>query len=144
MGPSTSTAAMNQQQQQGGSGHLGHHISSSVEAFVHPHAAHTHTHTSSTSRPLHSSSSAGAEGSNFYRVLVNQSPQSLPGCVDGPSESCPASGLQMFLEERAAMFGGFGEICGVDYTNSTDVVGFYTDGNNGTVIWSKVLRAWIN
>jgi acid phosphatase len=72
--------------------------------------------------------------STFYRVLVNASPQSLPGCVDGPLESCSASGLQKYLSERAALFGGFSERCNVTYGNSTDTVSFYTSYDNGTMV----------
>lgn len=61
----------------------------------------------------------------FYRVLVNQSPQVLPGCFDGPLESCSASEFQKFVETRGVMFGNYGEACQVDYGNSTDIVSFY-------------------
>lgn len=73
-------------------------------------------------------------GSTYYRVLVNQSPQTLPGCFDGPNESCSEAGLETFMSERAAMFEGYSEKCGVDYKNSTDTVSFYTNGNNGTSV----------
>lgn len=63
--------------------------------------------------------------STFYRVLVNQSPQVLPGCSDGPAESCSAEGFKSFVAARGEMFGNFGEACGVEYGNSTDVTSFY-------------------
>lgn len=72
--------------------------------------------------------------STYYRVLVNASPQTLPGCTDGPLESCSESGLQEYLSERAAMFGGFTERCNATYSNSTDTVSFYTNSNNGTSV----------
>lgn len=72
--------------------------------------------------------------STFYRVLVNASPQTLPDCADGPLESCSESGLQNYLSERAALFGGFSERCNVTYSNSTDQVSFYTNSNNGTSV----------
>lgn len=73
----------------------------------------------------------------FYRVLVNRSPQTLPGCFDGPLESCSASGLQEYLSERQAMFEGYSQKCNVSYSNSTDTVSFYTNMNNGTMVGKK-------
>lgn len=61
----------------------------------------------------------------FYRVLVNQSPQVLPGCFDGPAESCSAENFKKFVEGRGEMFGNFAEACGVEYGNSTNVASFY-------------------
>ncbi|KAL1296904.1 hypothetical protein AAFC00_004516 [Neodothiora populina] len=62
----------------------------------------------------------------YYRVLVNQSPQLLPGCVDGPGFSCSRDGFAKMIEERGQMFGDFSAKCGVDYKNSTDVLGIYS------------------
>jgi acid phosphatase len=75
-----------------------------------------------------------SDDSTYYRVMVNASPQTLPGCSDGPLESCSESGLQDYLSERAAMFGGFTERCNATYSNSTDTVSFYTNSNNGTSV----------
>lgn len=89
-----------------------------------------------------SSGSSNSTGSIFYRVLVNNSPQVLPDCYDGPNESCSAAGLQTFLNDRAALFGGYSQKCNVTYSNSTDSVSFYTDPSvgNGTTVgkrWSS-------
>lgn len=62
----------------------------------------------------------------YYRVLVNQSPQLLPGCVDGPGFSCSRSGFESFVQSRGEEFGDFSTKCGVDYDNSTDVLGIYS------------------
>ena len=70
----------------------------------------------------------------YYRVVVNNSPQVLPGCNDGPNESCSSAGLQQFMSERAAMFGGYSQKCNVTYSNSTDTVSFYTSSDNGTTV----------
>ncbi|GME32404.1 Histidine phosphatase superfamily clade-2 [Neofusicoccum parvum] len=64
-------------------------------------------------------------GDEFYRVLVNSAPQPLQGCVDGPGESCARASFERWVRERGERFGGFGEKCGVDYDNSTDVLGIY-------------------
>jgi len=69
--------------------------------------------------------SFGHEPGEFYRVLVNQSPQPLPGCVDGPGESCSRAGFAAFLSSRDSLFGGFGKKCGTNYGNSTDALGIY-------------------
>ena len=73
-------------------------------------------------------------GSTFYRVVVNDAPQTLPGCFDGPAESCSESGLQELLSSRAVMFSGFSQACNVSNSNSTDFVSFYNDSNNGTTV----------
>jgi hypothetical protein len=65
----------------------------------------------------------------FYRVLVNRSPQTLPGCFDGPQESCSAAGMRGLLEERARVVGEFGKVCEVDYKNTTDVLSIYEQQN---------------
>jgi acid phosphatase len=83
---------------------------------------------------LNCSTTTGGDESPYYRVLVNASPQTLPGCSDGPYELCPASGLQNYLDEREALFGGFSEKCGVDYDNSTDTLSIYSGSNNGTTV----------
>lgn len=62
----------------------------------------------------------------YYRVLVNESPQPLPGCVDGPGFSCSRTGFESMLEQRGKRFSGFSDKCGVDYNNSTDVLSIYT------------------
>nr|POE77502.1 thiamine-repressible acid phosphatase spbc21h7.03c [Quercus suber] len=86
---------------------------------------------------MNCSSSYGYQNTSnptFYRVLVNNSPQSLPGCVDGPLESCSATGLDNFLQKRVEMFGGYSQACAVDYQNSTDVLSIYVGSDNGTMV----------
>lgn len=62
----------------------------------------------------------------YYRVLVNQSPQLLPGCVDGPGFSCSRAGFEDLIQGRGEMFGDFSDNCGVDYSNSTNVLSIYS------------------
>lgn len=64
-------------------------------------------------------------GDEFYRVLVNSSPQPLDGCDDGPGESCARGTFEAWVAERGERFGGFSEKCGVEYDNSTNVLGIY-------------------
>ncbi|KAK5288317.1 hypothetical protein LTR43_007999 [Exophiala xenobiotica] len=77
-----------------------------------------------------------AGSSPYYRVLVNDSPQTLPSCYDGPDESCSSQGLSSWLADRAAMFGGYSTACNTssEYKNSTDFVNFYQDGGNGSFV----------
>jgi acid phosphatase len=63
----------------------------------------------------------------YYRVLVNDSPQSLSGCSEGPGESCGEGNLGEWLSTRAKVVGEYGEVCRVGYANSTDVLGVYSD-----------------
>jgi acid phosphatase len=61
----------------------------------------------------------------YYRVLVNEAPQPLVGCRDGPGESCSDEAFGRFVQERGEMYGDFGKACGVEYGNSTDVLSIY-------------------
>ena len=85
------------------------------------------------------SGTSNTSDTTFYRVLLNNSPQTLPDCSDGPSESCSATGLQTYLSDRAALFEGYSARCNVSYDNSTDSVTFYTDESlgNGTTVGKK-------
>ncbi|KAK6434973.1 hypothetical protein LTR95_008841 [Oleoguttula sp. CCFEE 5521] len=76
----------------------------------------------------------------YYRVLVNRSPQTLPSCYDGPAESCSAKGMETFLQGRTEVVGEYSERCGVDYSNSTDVLSIYTANDMGEAVgrWSKL------
>jgi acid phosphatase len=70
--------------------------------------------------------SFGFDRGTFYRVLVNDSPQSLYGCSDGPGESCKQEDMMPWLAERASVVGEYGELCEVDYSNSTNTLGIYS------------------
>ncbi|KAL1726395.1 histidine phosphatase superfamily [Schizophyllum commune] len=72
-----------------------------------------------------SCSSYGFDGSEFYRVLVNDSPQPLQDCDDGPGESCARDSFESWVTERGQRFGGFSDACGVDYDNSTNTLTIY-------------------
>ena len=49
---------------------------------------------------------------DYYRVLVNEAPQPLIGCVDGPAESCSRAGLERLWSEKTARFGDWAGVCG--------------------------------
>jgi hypothetical protein len=68
--------------------------------------------------------SYGFSADEYFRVLVNKDPQPL-SCADGPGESCSKSAFQDFIQERAALFGGFTEECQPEYSNSTDILTLY-------------------
>ncbi|KHN98480.1 Histidine acid phosphatase, eukaryotic [Metarhizium album ARSEF 1941] len=97
----------------------------------------TSNQTVSTAQNKNGSSSSPASASTYYRVLLNRSPQVLPGCFDGPGQSCSSKGLQTFMQQRADMFRNYTSVCGNTYGNSTDSVTFYTDSNNGTSVSKK-------
>jgi len=73
----------------------------------------------------------------FYRVLVNRSPQTLPGCFDGPLESCSAAGMQTLLAQRGEMFGAYSATCGANYTNTTDMLSIYSQNVTGKAVGKK-------
>jgi len=87
------------------------------------------------------SSNASSSETTFYRTLVNNAPQTLPDCHDGPGESCSAASLETYLAGRAALFEGFSQKCNVSYGNSTDEVSFYTDESvgNGTMVGKRAM-----
>ncbi|KAH6681529.1 histidine phosphatase superfamily [Halenospora varia] len=69
--------------------------------------------------------SFGFDAGTYYRVLVNDSPQQLDGCSDGPGESCAAGNMTSWLAGRASIVGDYGTACDVDYNNSTDILSIY-------------------
>lgn len=71
---------------------------------------------------------------DYYRVLVNRVPLTLPDCYDGPQESCSREKIQGYVRERAGVVGEFSEVCGVDYQNSTDVLSIYTRNLTGQTV----------
>ncbi|KAH9842083.1 Histidine acid phosphatase, eukaryotic [Teratosphaeria destructans] len=73
----------------------------------------------------------------YYRVLVNQSPQTLPWCFDGPAESCSQGRMSEWLSGRAEMFGDYSAVCNVTYGNSTDVLSIYSQDVQGEVVGKR-------
>ncbi|KAF2000717.1 phosphoglycerate mutase-like protein [Amniculicola lignicola CBS 123094] len=69
--------------------------------------------------------SYGYDTGDYIRVLVNQSPQQLPGCADGPGESCSTASFTDFVNTRGEIFGGYTEKCEPEYNNSTDILSIY-------------------
>jgi acid phosphatase len=63
--------------------------------------------------------SFGFDAGTYYKALVNNSPQSLMGCADGPGESCNAVNMTSWLASRGEVVGEYGTLCEVDYSNST-------------------------
>lgn len=90
---------------------------------------------------LNCSGSYGYDDGEYYRVLVNNAPQQLPGCGDGPGLSCSRDAFAGFVGQRGEQFGGYTEACGPEYDNSTDVLTIYEEGKlNGTFVGKK--RWW--
>lgn len=92
---------------------------------------------------LNCSGSYGFDDGEYYRVLVNNAPQPLPDCGDGPGMSCSRATFETFLQQRSAQFGGYSETCNTasKYDNSTDILTIYTDtaGGNGTFVGKRNL-----
>lgn len=57
---------------------------------------------------------------------MNDAPQSLNGCSNGPGESCKDSDMSAWLETRAQVVGEYDAACQPDYGNSTNVLGIYS------------------
>lgn len=76
---------------------------------------------------LNCTGSFGYADGEYYRVLVNEAPQGLPGCSDGPGTSCSRASMQSYLKGRADEAGTYSKVCQVSYANSTDVLSIYSD-----------------
>lgn len=88
---------------------------------------------------LDCSGTYGYDDGDYYRVLVNSAPQPLPDCADGPGTTCSRSGFEQYIQDRADIFRGYSDKCGVDYDNSTDILSIYTDmdSGNGTLVGKR-------
>lgn len=87
---------------------------------------------------LNCTGSYGYEDGDYYRVLVNNAPQQLPDCGDGPGTTCSRATFDGWVQDRADLFSGFSEKCDTarKYDNSTDVLTIYeglTAGNGSFV-----------
>ena len=93
---------------------------------------------------LNCTGSYGFDDGDYYRVLVNNAPQELPDCGDGPGTSCSRKGIETYKNDRQALLNGFSEKCGVDYKNTTDILTIYNDRNegNGTVVGKRSVENW--
>jgi len=72
--------------------------------------------------------SFGFPKGQYHRVLVNNAPQPLPDCTDGPGESCSIARMKAYIGQRKTLLGGFSQMCGVMYANTTDTLGVYWTG----------------
>lgn len=90
---------------------------------------------------LNCTGSYGFDDGDYYRVLVNNAPQQMPDCGDGPGTTCSRAGFETYLSDRVDMLSGYSEKCGTDYDNTTDVLSIYTDPGvgNGTVVGKRSL-----
>lgn len=93
---------------------------------------------------LSCSGSYGYADGEYMRVLVNNAPQQLPGCGDGPGTTCSRGRFTEFLKERSQVAGGYSEVCHTasKYDNSTDVLTIYSSDartGNGTFVGKRGL-----
>ncbi|ROV96226.1 hypothetical protein VSDG_04983 [Cytospora chrysosperma] len=90
---------------------------------------------------LNCTGSYGYEDGDYYRVLVNNAPQQLPDCGDGPGTTCSRATFEGWVQDRADMFSGFSEKCDTasEYDNSTDVLTIYEGltAGNGTFVGKR-------
>lgn len=90
---------------------------------------------------LNCTGSYGYDDGDYYRVLVNNAPQQLPDCGDGPGLSCSRAAFGDFIEQRSSMFGSYSEACDTasEYDNSTDVLTIYTNPSvgHGTLVGKR-------
>ena len=73
------------------------------------------------------SATGNASNADFVRALVNAAQIPLPGCTDGPDDSCPLSDFVSFVHEREELYGDFVGACGGagNATNATSTLGLY-------------------
>jgi len=90
---------------------------------------------------LQCTGSYGFEDGEYYRALVNNAPQAVPGCADGPGTSCSRKTFEGYLQTRSSMFDGFSERCGASGGGSPDVLTIYTDPDvgNGTLVGRRTI-----
>ncbi|KAK5653758.1 hypothetical protein OQA88_7915 [Cercophora sp. LCS_1] len=90
---------------------------------------------------LNCTGSYGFPDGEYYRALVNNAPQQLPQCSNGPGTSCARSEFEQYLAARESLFDGYSERCRVKYSNSTDVLTIYTDPavGNGTAVGKRTI-----
>ncbi|KUI66994.1 hypothetical protein VM1G_02474 [Cytospora mali] len=92
---------------------------------------------------LNCTGSYGYKDGDYYRVLVNNAPQQLPDCGDGPGTTCSRSTFEGWVQDRADLFSGYSEKCGTasEYDNSTDVLTIYEGltAGNGTFVGKRSL-----
>lgn len=90
---------------------------------------------------LNCTGSYGFEDGEYYRALVNNAPQPLPDCADGPGTTCSRDAFQGFVRQRAEQSGSYSEVCDTksEYDNSTDVLTIYTNPSvgNGSVVGKR-------
>ncbi|OJJ31365.1 hypothetical protein ASPWEDRAFT_118605 [Aspergillus wentii DTO 134E9] len=54
----------------------------------------------------------GYDQGDYYRLLLNEGPQPLVDCQDGPGQSCSSRRFLDFVEERGELYGDFDGECG--------------------------------
>lgn len=86
---------------------------------------------------LNCTGSAGFADGDYYRIKVNDAPQGLQYCNDGPGTSCSRSAWLDYIAQRQSMFDGYSTTCGVTYDNSTDVLTIYDMSGNGTLVGKR-------
>ena len=59
---------------------------------------------------------------------MNDAPVPIPGCQNGPGQSCALADFQTYVNSRGPLMGDFVQVCGLsNVTNAPDVVDFYNN-----------------
>ncbi|CAF2059459.1 unnamed protein product [Rotaria magnacalcarata] len=66
-----------------------------------------------------------AYNGSYVRILVNSVPKPLPGCVSGPSDSCPLKQFTDYVKQRHKQYEDFTKACGVKNKNVPDAMTFF-------------------
>lgn len=61
----------------------------------------------------------------FVRILVNSSVKPLPGCSQGPGESCPLHLFVNYINQRYQKYKNFSDVCQKDNNRTIDYLTFY-------------------
>ena len=73
---------------------------------------------------IFSCSSIDYNGS-FVRILVNSLVKPLPGCSQGPGDSCPLIDFIHYINQRYEIYKNFSKICQNNYTSTFDHINIF-------------------
>ncbi|CAM2726038.1 unnamed protein product [Rotaria socialis] len=68
---------------------------------------------------------SAAYNGSYVRILVNSVPKPLPGCVSGPSDSCPLQQYRDYVKQRNKQYESFTKVCGVKNKKAPDAMTFF-------------------
>jgi hypothetical protein len=57
---------------------------------------------------------------SFIRILINSKPKPIPGCSQGPGDSCPLKYFLNYINQRYQKYKNFSNICQLNTNETTD------------------------